>query len=68
MTGIEQAIELAGSVGKLAEMLGCSQQAVSKMKRKGHVSPGRADQITAAMKIERERLIDPALRAAVTGQ
>lgn len=67
MTGIEQAIANAGSESKLAELLGCSQQAVNKMKKRGHVPPPRADQIAAMMKIDRVLLIDPALRAAVMG-
>lgn len=68
MTGIEQAIEIAGSESKLAALLGCSQQAINKMKRRGYVPPTRADQIAAMMKIDRTALIDPALRAAVLGE
>ena len=67
MTGIEQAIEIAVSESKLAALLGCSQQAITKMKRRGYVPPTRADQIAAMMKIDRTALIDPALRAAVMG-
>ena len=67
MTGIEKAIEAAGSEAKLGELLGCSQQAVNKMRKRGFVPPTRADQIAAMMKIDRVELIDPALRAAVLG-
>jgi len=65
MTGIERAIEAAGGEAALGELLGVSQQAVSKMKRRGFVPLHRVGQIVAAFRIAREDLIDPAIREAL---
>lgn len=65
MTGIEKAIAAAGSEQALGEMLGVSQQAVSKMKRRGFVPLSRVDQIVNVMRIAREELIDPKLKEAL---
>ena len=45
----------------LAELLGVSQQAVNKMKRRGFCSPQRAEQIANNFAIPAEELVDPAL-------
>lgn len=68
MTGIEQAIHDAGSEAKLAELLGCTQQAVNLWKQRGYVPAQRVDQIANAFRIERNALIDPAVLALVKGK
>lgn len=65
MTGIDKAIAAAGSEAKLGYMLGVTQQAVNKMKKRGFVPLSRVDQITNAFRIGRDELIDPRLRDAV---
>jgi DNA-binding transcriptional regulator YdaS (Cro superfamily) len=68
--GIDKAIVAAGSETALAEMLGVSQQAVSKWKKRGFVPikpVDRASQINNATGVERRELIDPALLEAVDG-
>ncbi len=65
MTGIDKAIAAAGSEAKLGDMLGISQQAVNKMKKRGYAPLCRVDQLTNAFRIERDELIDPRLREAV---
>lgn len=70
MTGIQKAIDAAGSETALAEVMGVTQQAVSKWKSKGYVPlrpVDRATQITNMFRIERKELIDPALLDAVEG-
>lgn len=67
MTGIDKAIAAAGSEQALADMLGCTQQAVNKMKRNGYAPKGRVDQIANGFGIPREELIDPKLRELVKG-
>ena len=65
MTGIQKAIAAAGSEAKLADMLGVTQQAVNKMKKRGYVPLSRVDQITSAFRVDRAELIDPALQEAL---
>lgn len=43
ITGIEQAIAIAGSQGELASWLGISRQAISRWHQKGEVPSDRAD-------------------------
>jgi DNA-binding transcriptional regulator YdaS (Cro superfamily) len=59
MTGIERAIDLAGGETALGELLGVSQQAINKMKRKGYVTLQRAEQIANNFPIEVSQLVDP---------
>lgn len=61
MTGIEKAIERAGGEAALGEMLGVTQQAVNKMKRRGFVPLSRVQQIADAFGIARSELLDPAI-------
>jgi transcriptional regulator with XRE-family HTH domain len=57
--GITKASEAAGSQGKLAEMLGVTQQAVSKWEARGWAPLKRARQIASAFPIPLKELIDP---------
>lgn len=61
MTGIEEAIHAVGSQALLADMLGCTQQNVSNMLRKGYVPTKWIRAVEQASGIPRERLINPAL-------
>lgn len=67
MTGIERAIEVAGGEAALASLLGVSQQAVNKMKRRGYCSAARAEQIANHFPVEVRDLIDPALVRLMRG-
>lgn len=59
MTGMARAILAAGSQGKLAELLGVTQQAVSKWEARGWAPLKRARQIAAAFPIALKELVDP---------
>lgn len=59
MTGIERAIEVAGGEKALGELLGVSQQAINKMKRRGYVTLQRAEQIANNFPIAVDQLVDP---------
>lgn len=62
MTGIDKAVESAGSQAALADLLGCTQQAVSKWQSRGWVPLKRAKQIALASPIPLKELVDPAFR------
>ena len=69
-SGIEKAIKAAGSETNLAIMLGVSQQAVSKWRKRGYVPlrpVDRATQIANNIKIDRRELLDPELLASIEG-
>lgn len=61
MTGIEEAIHAVGSQAKMADILGCTQQNVSKMLNNGYVPTKWVRAVEQASGIPRERLINPAL-------
>lgn len=65
MTGIEKAIEAAGGQTALAEMLGCSQQNVAKMKSRGFCPVETAEKIAERYGIPVLELVSPSLRAVV---
>lgn len=58
-SGMTRAVLAAGSQGKLAELLGVSQQAISKWEARGWVPLARARQIAAAFPIPLKDLLDP---------
>lgn len=61
--GIEQAIDLAGGQRELADLLGVSQQAVSKMKTNGYAPLGHAKRIVELFgTIPLRELVAPELR------
>ena len=60
--GIERAIAAAGSEAALGELLGVTQQAVNRMKKRGYAPRDRVEQIANAFGIPRADLIDPALK------
>lgn len=65
MTGIAEAVLMAGSQSRLAEVLGVSQQRVSKWVRNGWVPMGRILEIEAQYGISRHRLANPRLAELV---
>ncbi len=56
-TGIEEAVQKAGSQADLAKLLGVSQQFVSTCLKKGHVPLLRAVEIEMQLGVPRRRLI-----------
>jgi hypothetical protein len=65
MTGIEKAIEAAGGQAALGDMLGVTQQAVGRMKKRGYVPLDRVDQIVNTFRIARSELVDPRMVEAL---
>lgn len=61
-TGIDKAVEQAGSQTALAEMLGVTQQAVAKWQARGWAPMKRAKQIAGAFPIPLVELVDPELK------
>jgi DNA-binding transcriptional regulator YiaG len=59
ITGIHEAVILAGSQTNLAAALGVSKQAVQKWMRQGFAPNGRIEKIRALYGIPAERLCDP---------
>lgn len=58
-TGIERAVDVAGSQTKLAELLGVSKQAVQKWVDRGYAPQERVVEIEAQTGIPRKDLMDP---------
>lgn len=59
MSGIEKAVELAGSQTNLANKLGVSQQTINKWLKRGYVPLPRAFQIYRLFEIPVQELADP---------
>lgn len=68
MTGIDRAIEAAGGEKALGDLLGVTQQAVNKMKRRGYCSVAKAEQIANNMPIPVEDLLDPEVVRVMKGK
>ena len=62
VSGIDRAIELAGSQVRLASRLGVSQQCVNFWKTRGFVPVRRAYEIEAEYGIHRKYLVSPKLQ------
>lgn len=58
-TGMDEAVEKAGSYVKLAEALEVSHQIVHKWCKRGYAPPRRAEQISRLYGIPAHRLMDP---------
>ena len=70
MTGIERAIELAGSQALLATRIGVTQQAISEWVTLGFVPDGRIDDVLNAVdkgckQIKPRALLNPKLVAII---
>lgn len=59
LTGIREAVALAGSQKNLAEELGVTKQAVQEWVVKGYVPHARIEEIERLYGIEPKRLCDP---------
>lgn len=59
MTGIDRAIDRAGGQIALARLLGCTQQFISKMKRRGYAPVGTARRLSELYRIPLSELIKP---------
>jgi DNA-binding transcriptional regulator YdaS (Cro superfamily) len=68
LTGIALAVRQAGTQGRLAQLVGVSQQAVSQWVEQGWVPLRRAEQIERAFSIPRVQLLDPAIIQLVTAE
>ena len=66
MTGIKQAIELAGGVNALAHALNVTHQAIYTWAKRGWVPMQRAVQIEQAYNVPRTDLLKPELVAVFT--
>ncbi len=64
-TGIHAAIQKAGSQVALAELLGVTQQAISKWLHRGYVPVWRALEIENQLGVPREDLVSPKMRRAL---
>lgn len=65
--GIDTAVELAGSQGKLAQQLGVSQQAVGKWVERGFTPLRRAQEIEAVYGVPRVALANPRTLELLSG-
>lgn len=61
-TGIQRVVDIAGSQGRVAEILGVTQQAVSEWVRRGYAPPSRLVELEAQFGVPRVDLINPRLR------
>ena len=61
LTGIEQAVSVAGSQRNLAEMLGVTQQLISSWCKRGYIPQRRVVEVEQATGISRELLLNPRL-------
>lgn len=66
LTGIREAVALAGSQKNLADELGVTKQAVQEWVVKGYVPNGRIEEIERRYGIEPSRLCDPKLLELLT--
>lgn len=66
-SGMYKAVEKAGSVSKLAGLLGVKRQAVYPWLVRGYAPLPRAVQIEEMFGIPRDELMDPALKNALGG-
>jgi hypothetical protein len=66
-TGMYEAVEKAGSITKLAAVLGVKRQAIYPWLTRGFAPPKRAVQIESLYGIPRDRLLDPAIRDLLSG-
>jgi hypothetical protein len=64
-TGMERAVDAAGSQVKLAEALGVKQQAISIWLLRGYAPMDRAKEIEMAFGIPRIELLSPKVRSMV---
>ena len=65
--GIDAAVELAGSQGKLAQQLGVTQQAVGKWVDRGYTPLRRAQEIEAVYGVPRVALANPRVLELLSG-
>lgn len=68
LAGIDKVIDAAGGQTALAEVLGVSQQAISKWQKRGYVPADRVDQLANSFSVERTELIDPRAIALIQGR
>jgi DNA-binding transcriptional regulator YdaS (Cro superfamily) len=61
MTGIEMAIQRAGSISALARKLNISHQVANRWVKRGHVPPKRAFEIELQYGVPARDLVDPSL-------
>jgi DNA-binding transcriptional MerR regulator len=66
LSGIREAVALAGSQKQLAEDLGVSKQAVQLWVKQGYVPKARIEEIERLYGIEPKRLFDPKLLELLT--
>ena len=65
--GIDTAVVLAGSQGKLAQQLGVSQQAVGKWVERGYTPLRREQEIEAVYGVPRAALANPRTMELLSG-
>jgi hypothetical protein len=65
LNGIEKAILAAKGQKNLAKELGVSQQYISEARKKGYVSPLRAQEIECVYGVNRVELINPKIARAL---
>lgn len=63
--GIDRAIRAAGSQTKLADRLGCTQQAISAWQKRGWVPLLRGIEIESIYGIDRRLLVNPRIAELV---
>lgn len=59
VSGVQQAVRLAGTQALLAKQLGVTQQSISQWLRRGYVPLRRAVEIEALFGVPRRSLINP---------
>jgi DNA-binding transcriptional regulator YdaS (Cro superfamily) len=67
-TGIELALNKAGTQAQLAQILGVTQQSISEWHRRGWVPVDRAEEIERLTGVARLTLIKPRLRELLEAQ
>jgi DNA-binding transcriptional regulator YdaS (Cro superfamily) len=61
MTGIQEAVSVAGTQRNLADLLGVTQQVVSYWVRQGYVPSARVVEVEQVTGVGRDRLVNPRL-------